>query len=159
MIGQLAGSQVRHSSFRSSPQFGQIDDHPPVEIAKNPPEWKFVERLLGPVTVPAPSIRPNYPSGWQPQQPDAQNRDYFIARTRNHMLPVYMTEKFRGTKKVTKVRKIQGDIWKLEEELRRVVEKAAGKKVLSRVNEMNGQIEFTGAYANLIKNYLQDKGY
>uniref|UniRef100_A0A6B2EEY0 Large ribosomal subunit protein mL49 n=1 Tax=Phlebotomus kandelakii TaxID=1109342 RepID=A0A6B2EEY0_9DIPT len=159
MIGQRAGSQVRHSSFRSSPQFGQLDDHPPVEIAKNPPEWKFVERLLGPDAVPAPKFRTNYPSGWRPQQPDAASCEYFIARTRNHMLPVYMVEKFRGSKKVTVVRKIEGNIWKLEEELRAVVEQAAGKKVLSRVNEMSGQIKFTGAFVNVIKDYIQEKGF
>ncbi|XP_055692234.1 probable 39S ribosomal protein L49, mitochondrial [Lutzomyia longipalpis] len=159
MIGYGAGSQVRHSSFRSSPQFGHIDDHPPVEIAKNPPEWKFVERLLGPATVPAPKAQAHYPSGWRPQQIDAAQRDYFIARTRNHMIPVYLESKFRGSKKVTVVRKIEGDIWKLEEELRGVIEKAAGRKIISRINEMSGQIEFTGAYVNIITEYLMDKGY
>uniref|UniRef100_A0A1L8DR26 Large ribosomal subunit protein mL49 n=1 Tax=Nyssomyia neivai TaxID=330878 RepID=A0A1L8DR26_9DIPT len=157
-IGYRTG--CRHSSFRSSPPFGHIDDHPPaVEITKNPPEWKFVERLLGTNTVPAPMPRPHYPSGWLPQQSDAAQRDYFIARTRNHMLPVYLVDKFRGSKKVTRVRRIEGDIWKLEQELRDVIEKAAGRKILSRINEMSGQIAFTGAFVNIIKDYLQEKGY
>ncbi|XP_059619878.1 large ribosomal subunit protein mL49 [Phlebotomus argentipes] len=159
MIGQRAGSQVRHSSFRSSPEFGQLDDHPRVEIAQNPPEWKFVERLLSPVAVPVPKIHSTYPSGWRPQQPDATKREYFVARTRNHMLPVYMIEKFRGTKKITIVKNIEGDIWKLEQELRSVVEQAMRKKIFSHVNEMSGKIKFTGAFVNLIKNHLVEKGY
>ncbi|GAB0092992.1 Probable 39S ribosomal protein L49, mitochondrial [Sergentomyia squamirostris] len=159
MIGWCAGSAVRHSSFRSSPAFGHLDDHPPVEIAHNPPEWKFVERLLPPATVPTPRHRPNYPSGWRPQQPNITSSPYFIARTRNHMIPVYLKDKFRGSKKITVIHKIQGDIFLLHAELEDLVQKAAGRKILSRLNEMRGTIEFTGAFANLIKNYLQEKGF
>lgn len=115
---------------------------------------------MAPSIVPKPKPKPEYPSGWQPQhQIDETKSPYFIARTKNFMFPVYLCTTYRGQRRTTVIRRVQGDIWKLEEELRALVEKHRGKICASRINEMSGQIRFHGDYVNLIKDYLQKKGF
>lgn len=36
---------------------------------------------------------------------------YYVRRTRNHMMPVYMLTKAGGSQHITKIGKIDGDIW------------------------------------------------
>jgi large subunit ribosomal protein L49 len=131
-----------------------------VEVIKNPPEWKYVEELLGHSTIPKPTVKAEYPSGWCPPDPmRSKQLPYHIDRTKNFMLPVYMHVAFRGFKRTTKVRRIEGDIWKLEEDLRRAIEARTGKRSYSRINEMNRTIFFKGDYVTLIEKYLVDKGF
>nr|AAL68288.1 RE35556p [Drosophila melanogaster] len=84
------------SSFRSSREVQELDKYPEVEVVANPPEWRFVERLLPAKTVPQPVEKPKYPSGWQPQKEDGSELGYHVARTKNHMVPVYLHTRFRG---------------------------------------------------------------
>lgn len=151
--------QVRYSSFRSSEAIGNIEEnHPKVEILRNPIEWKYVESILAKQIVPEPEQKTEYPSGWKPQSNNTNELAYFVGRTKNHMIPVYLHATYRGTRRITKLRKIQGDIWKLEEELHKVIEDRIGKKIATRINEMSGQIWFKGDYVNIIKEYLLAKG-
>ncbi|XP_053951186.1 probable 39S ribosomal protein L49, mitochondrial [Anastrepha ludens] len=156
-----ATNAIRRSSYLSSQEVGLREQYPEIEIVHNAPEWKYVERLLPPKTVPKPIAKSEYPSGWKPQTaatlPDLK---YFVARTKNHMVPVYLQTTFRGQRRITVVRRIQGDIWELEKELRIVVEKARnGKLCASRVNEMSGQIHFHGDYVDVIREHLKEKGF
>lgn len=110
------------------------------------------------VLVPTPTIKKEYPSGWKPQNFNVENSEFFVARTKNHMPPVYLIRKFRGMRRLTAVKRIQGDIWTLEVELKDAIEKHIGKKIASRVNEMVGCIYFKGDYVNFVKEYLNKKG-
>lgn len=153
---------TRSSSFRSSRELRPIEEYPEVEVVKNPPEWKFVDRVLPKATIPKPEKRAEYPSGWK--WPEAAEKDpkelkYFVSRTKNHMMPVYVEAKFRGQRRITVVKRIQGDIWALEKDLRVVVEKARGKLCASRVNEMSQQIHFHGDYEDVIREFLRSKGF
>lgn len=149
----------RKSSFRSSSAVGDVaTEHPQVEIVRNPAEWKHVEAILAPALVPKPLVREEYPSGWRPQTPEASTLQYFVPRTKNHMIPVYLCTYFRGQRRLTKLRRIQGDIWLLEQELHKTIEKRIGKEIVTRVNEMTGQIWFKGDYVNIIKDFLMAKG-
>ncbi|XP_055906612.1 probable 39S ribosomal protein L49, mitochondrial [Eupeodes corollae] len=162
LIAPANATQIPHrnSSFRSSKPVADISEYPEVEVIKNPPEWKFVERLIPSVAVPKPVPKPEYPSGWRPPQPSSMKHDYFVGRTRNYMLPVYLQTKYRGQRRITIVRYIQGDIWKLERELHKLVEDSkGGKLVASRVNELSGQIHFHGDYVKLIAQFLVSKGF
>ncbi|XP_011187216.1 probable 39S ribosomal protein L49, mitochondrial [Zeugodacus cucurbitae] len=152
---------VRHSSYLSSPQVESLEKYPEVEIVRDAPEWKYVERLLPQKTIPKPVKKAEYPSGWKPQTAAAlPNLKYFVARTKNHMVPVYLHTTFRGQRRITVIRRIQGDIWELERDLRIVVEKARnGKLCASRVNEMSGQIHFHGDYVDVIREHLKEKGF
>lgn len=149
----------RSSSFTSSEKFKSVENHPEVEVIPNPPEWKIVERLLPSRVVQIPKLKAEYPSGWTPPNPEKnQKLPYFVARTRNHMVPVYMLTTYRGMRRVTKVRGIEGDIWQLESELHELIEKKSGKICYSRVNEINREIRFKGDYVTLIQKYLISKG-
>lgn len=133
--------------------------HPEVEVIQNPPEWKYVEQLIGLPTISPPKMKAEYPSGWTPPNPEKfKLLPYFVERTRNFMVPVYLLITFRGQRRVTKVRNIEGDIWKLESELHALIEKKSGKKAYSRVNEMNREIRFKGDFVTLVQKYLISKG-
>ncbi|XP_034473582.1 probable 39S ribosomal protein L49, mitochondrial [Drosophila innubila] len=148
------------SNFRSSREVQPLDQYPEVEVVHNPPEWKFVERLLPPTTVPQPVAKAAYPSGWKPQASDGTTDGYFVARTKNHMVPVYLHTRFRGQRRLTVVRRVQGDIWALERDLRAVVERARnGKLCATRVNELSGQIHIHGDYVDVLREHLKAKGF
>lgn len=133
-----------------------IDEYPQIEVLKNPPEWKYVERILRKSLVPEPQPKSEYPSGWRPQT--NLNNPYYVARTKNHMMPVYLSRYYRGQRRITKLRRIQGDIWLLEKELRTCIESRIGKQIASRVNELSGQIRFKGDYVTIVQEYLMKKG-
>ncbi|XP_068159753.1 large ribosomal subunit protein mL49 [Drosophila tropicalis] len=154
------GQPALWSSFRSSQPVQPIEQYPEIEVVQNPPEWKYVERLLPPKTVPKPLPKNEYPSGWQPQKADGTDFGYFVARTKNHMVPVYLQTTFRGQRRLTVVRRIQGDIWALERDLRSVVEQARnGKLCATRVNELSGQIYIHGDYVDVLREHLKAKGF
>lgn len=74
------------------------------------------------------------------------------------MIPVYLHTYFRGLRRITKLRKIQGDIWLLERELRECIESRSGKKIATRVNELSGQIWVRGDYVTIVNEFLLKKG-
>lgn len=128
-------------------------------MIQNPPEWKYVEDLLGKPTIPLPLVKPEYPSGWTPPNPEKyKDLPYFVARSKNFMVPVYLQIKYNGLSRRSILKNIEGDIWQLDKELHELIEKKAKKRVFSRVNEMNRQIMFKGDYVTLIQKYLISKG-
>lgn len=82
-----------------------------------------------------------------------------MRRTKNHMIPVYLKILFRGTKRVTVIRHIQGDVFALEAELTAFLEDYLKKKFIIRVNEFSGEIVINGDYVNLVKHFLQKRGF
>lgn len=165
---------IRYSSFRASPLVTEIDkselpNHlrnkldlntlPNVKVEQNPAEWKYVEEILAPLIIPQPTVKSQYPSGWKPQTIDPKSTPYFIKRNRNHMVPVHLRITFRGTRRHTCIRGIQGDIWKLETELRVFLEDYLKKKMSMRVNEFNGELRILGDHVNLVKHFLTEKGF
>lgn len=154
--------QFRQLTYNQSPFLDDIDKStlPEVEIVKNPPEWKYVERLLSnAVTVPVPSPKAEYPSGWKPQTIDPSQARYMIHRNKNHMMPIYLKIQHRGYRRITIVKYIQGDIWALAEDLRAFLEDYTGRKILIRVHEFSGQLWIRRDFVNLIKDYLMEQGY
>lgn len=75
------------------------------------------------------------------------------------MQPVYLMISHRGMKKVTRMSKIQGDIWTLEQDLRQYLEKRMRRKMASRIHEVAGTITLKGDYVNRVKNWLNIKGF
>lgn len=111
------------------------------------------------ITIPKPSPKAEYPSGWTPQKPEAFNHPYFIKRTKSHMMPVYLKLGFRNFKKTTIIRNIKGDIWKCHEEILDYITHYMAQKHRSKVNEFSGIITVHGDHVNLIKDYLISKGF
>ncbi len=148
------------SSFRTSEKFENIDAHPRVEVIKNPPEWKYIEELLGPKTIPAPVPKEEYPSGWQPQDPAKYKKlPYYIRRSRSHMLPIYLHTKYQGMRRLTIIRHIEGDIWRAQKDFEAFIKTRIGNNpVYVYVNEMNGQIKIKGDYVTLLRKFFYSNG-
>lgn len=134
-----------------------------IEVLKSPPEWKYVERLLGErIIAPAPVGDQYLSSGWKPQKDVAELKEkypYFVNRSRNHQIPVYLMATFRGQRKITKLKRIEGDIWALEKDIKNMLEKTLKKRVETRVNEVSGQIDFKGIHVDMITSYLSEQGF
>lgn len=161
---QVRAYHIERTSSAENPKLTATEDvdlnaQPQIEILKNPPEWKYVERILPKSTVPSVAPKECYSSGWTPQQPNAFKQPYFIKRSKNHMVPVYLQIDYRGTRRRTFIKHITGDIWKLHNELLDYIEYYMAKKERSRVNEFTGQITINGDYVNLLKDYLVSKGF
>lgn len=118
-----------------------------------------MERILPPITVPEPKQKDHYSSDWKPQADNLQHLPYFICRTKNHMVPVYLKTSRNNTKRLTFVRKIQGDIWLLEKEMRGFLRGETSKPVRSQVNELSNYICFHGDHVNAIKHWLSKKNF
>ncbi|KAL2728526.1 hypothetical protein V1478_006158 [Vespula squamosa] len=150
----------RWSSYKSSPIYKDPSYYTDYDISNDPVEWSYVERLMRYKVIPQPKTTDtNLPSGWKPAIAKPSDHPYFIQRTKNHMLPIYLQIKFRGMRKVTQIRKIQGDIWKLEEELKKHIKETTSKTIGSRINEMCGEIKFRGDYVSCVKKWLLAKGF
>ncbi|XP_069684356.1 large ribosomal subunit protein mL49 [Periplaneta americana] len=149
----------RNSSYRSSKPVGSPDLYTNVEISTSPEEWKYVERLLPSKFVPEPSTKSEYPSGWRPPTASLSSYPYFVERNRNHMLPLYLKIQGRGEIKTTKLKRIQGDIWALQDDLKCYVEKRSGKYISLQVQEVAGHINIKGDYVRIVEEWLQDKGF
>ncbi|KAI4487131.1 hypothetical protein M0802_012005 [Mischocyttarus mexicanus] len=150
----------RWSSYRSSPIYKDPSHYTDYEISADPVEWSYVKRLMRYKVIPKPkSTDENLPSGWKPPTAKPNDYPYFIRRSKNHMLPVYLNRYFRGTRRVTVIRRIEGDIWKLEEELKQLIKETKKRTTGSRINEMSGDIRFRGDFVSLVKQWLLDKGF
>lgn len=98
-----------------------VDDKNPdkyTKVEKSTAEWKYVEKLIPPALVPQAPLDPNinYASGWSPPKittPDQCNLPYYIPRTKNHMIPVYLFiyKPERGLVRRTIIKHVEGNIW------------------------------------------------
>lgn len=129
------------------------------EVTKDADDWKYVERILPPLTVPEPKRKDHYASDWKPQADNLQQMPYFVSRTKNHMIPVYLRISRNNTKRLTVVRKIQGDIWLLEKELRGFLRAESSRPLRSQVNELSNYICFNGDHVNAIKYWLSKQNF
>lgn len=132
---------------------------PNIQAFENPPEWKYVERLIPLPTIPQVTPKAEYPSGWKPPSEQALTYPYHIRRNKSHMVPVYLKISRRNMNKQTLVKNIKGDIWALNRDITEYVEDYMQNKIRTRVNEFVGHIKINGDYMNLVKDYLIRKGF
>nr|CAH7713188.1 unnamed protein product [Callosobruchus chinensis] len=150
---------VRPSSYDSSQFLEDLDVKVKYVVTKDPIDWSYVERALPPVVVPDPVKKGKYPSGWKPQAENLTHMPYFIERTKNHMIPVYLQRDRRNAKKTTYIRRIQGDIFKLHKELLEFLQKETMYPIRSQVNEFAGIIQIAGDYVNAVKYWLEQRKF
>lgn len=157
----LLGQPHRWSSYLGSSVVDPHIKYTDVEVSKNPEEWKWVERLLPIKMVPEPPAgKTEFASGWKPSRPnEALKEPYFIGRSRNFMPSVYLKIVDRKSRRMTYIRNIQGDIWKLKEDLSKIVDARMGFHHGVHVNELNGVIVFKGDVYNLILEFFHKKGF
>ncbi|CAI5796952.1 ribosomal L49, mitochondrial [Podarcis lilfordi] len=98
-------------------------------IIESTNEYRFVERLIPPSRAPVPPKHDSHPtpSGWSPPQDPLPDLSYFVRRSRMHNIPVYTDTTFRGYRKMTVIRKIEGNIWALENEVKELITQQSPK--------------------------------
>lgn len=149
----------KYSNYAHSPFVSKIKEQYKFEVVKNPEEWKYVERLMPFETIPNVTPKDSYPSGWVPPDDTAVEHPYFIQRTKNHELPVYLRITFRGIRKISMVRKIEGDIWLMNDEIRKYLKQKNNKYIETRVHEVAKFIETKGDYVQDLREWALSKGF
>ncbi|XP_032872073.1 LOW QUALITY PROTEIN: 39S ribosomal protein L49, mitochondrial [Amblyraja radiata] len=129
-------------------------------VVESTEEFKFVERLIPPTTVPVPPKHDRYPtpSGWCPPRDPPPDLPYIIRRSRMHNLPVY-TDITHGNRKMTVIRKIEGDIWTLEKDVKDFLTQTWGKTPMTQVNEVTMILRVKGYFDKELKSWLLEKGF
>lgn len=128
-------------------------------ILESAEEYKFVERLIPPTRVPSPPKHAGpTPSGWTPPSDSPPSLSYVIRRSRMHNIPVY-TELTNGSRRTTLVRKVEGDIWALEKDVKQYLMEVTGKELPTRVNEVTMTLRVKGHFEDELKEWLVRKGF
>ncbi|KAI0229310.1 39S ribosomal protein L49, mitochondrial [Lamellibrachia satsuma] len=124
-------------------------------------EWKFVERILPKEVVPPPPAHASYPtpSGWVPPKESSQSLPYYVRRTRFHQLPIYLEILNGGNRKMTMVKKVNGDIWAFEAELRKYLEEKTGGRIYTQVDEVCCKLRVRGIHVEDTAKFVLDKGF
>ncbi|CAL7941730.1 unnamed protein product [Xylocopa violacea] len=152
--------QKRWGSYGAAPQYKDSTVYTDYEVTRDPQEWEYVERVLKPKVIPVPCLEnKQYPSGWKPPVSNPHDYPYYVQRTKNYMQPVYLEICYRGSRRITTVRRIHGDIWALESELKEYIKKHVNKPIGVRTNELIGEIKFRGDYVNIVKKWMDEKGF
>ncbi|XP_075951501.1 large ribosomal subunit protein mL49 [Anarhichas minor] len=122
-------------------------------------EYRFVERLIPPSRVPAPPKHAgSSPSGWTPPADTPPPLPYMIRRSRMHNIPVY-TDLTHGSRRTTLVRKVEGDIWALEKDVKQYLKEVMGKELPTQVNEVTMTLKVKGHVDSELKEWLASKGF
>ncbi|XP_064835266.1 mitochondrial ribosomal protein L49 [Oncorhynchus masou masou] len=128
-------------------------------ILQSTEEYKFVERLIPPSRVPIPPKHDGpSPSGWTPPSEVPPALPYMIRRSRMHNVPVY-TDLTHGSRKTTLVRKVEGDIWALEKDVKEYLQQLTGKDLPTQVNEVTMTLRVKGHFDTELKEWLVEKGF
>ncbi|KAM8940553.1 large ribosomal subunit protein mL49 [Pelodytes ibericus] len=128
-------------------------------IIESQEEYHFVTRLIPPTKVPEPPKHATTaPSGWAPPKGPSSDLPYTVRRSRMHNIPVY-TDITHGNRHMTLIRKIEGDIWKLDTEIRDFLTQLTGKTPPTQVNEVNHTIRIKGYYDKELRAWLTEKGF
>ncbi|XP_077296390.1 mitochondrial ribosomal protein L49 [Arctopsyche grandis] len=151
---------TRLGSYKKSPVVKNLTGFTDFETIHRPEEWSHVESLLFRRTVPPLIPKEKYPSGWSPPKSSrTSNLPYFVERSCNHMIPVYLNIDFIGMRKITKVKHVMGDIQLLETEIREHLETKNRRIVATCINECGGSIRIKGDFLLDVKNFLEKKGF
>ncbi|ELW65104.1 39S ribosomal protein L49, mitochondrial [Tupaia chinensis] len=144
--------------LRRQSQTQQPPDYP--NFVESVDEYKFVERLLPPTSIPKPSKHEHYPtpSGWQPPRDPPPKLSYFVRRSRMHNIPVYK-DITHGNRQMTVIRKVEGDIWALQKDVEEFLSPLLGKTPITQVNEVTRTLRVKGYFDQQLKAWLLEKGF
>lgn len=128
-------------------------------IEESAEDYKFVERLIPPTRIPDPPAHVGAaPSGWIPPAKSPPPLPYMIRRSRMHNIPVY-SELTHGKRRLTLLRKVEGDIWALEKDVREYLKQVTGKELPTQVNEVTMTLKVKGQHEQELKDWLASKGF
>eukprot|EP00731_Ephydatia_muelleri_P027460 Em0019g333a len=101
-------------------------------------------------------------SGWTPVTIEAaepgskEALPFRIIRSKFSNLPVYLDYRNGGTRILTKIRRIDGDVMAMERMLRKII---GDKKLMTRVDELTGSITLHGNYRDSVNEWLRSLGF
>lgn len=87
---------------------------------------------------------------------------YFVERTKNHMVPVYLQILDRGIGRRTLIRRVEGDLYKLADELvdyLKTQPRNDYRVIGVKVEEIKRRISLRGDFVEYTKQFLLDKGF
>ncbi|KAK5173013.1 uncharacterized protein LTR77_003135 [Saxophila tyrrhenica] len=128
--------------------------------AAHPPKERQYPTRQHPYATPTPHrLRPE-PVTPLPEKQSAPNLAYFVNRTRSNELPVYTDSKRGGNLKLTLVRKVDGEVETLRNDLRRMLGKRVGledERVV--VNGVTRQVVIKGHYKPEVEKFLRERRF
>ena len=133
-------------------------------VSKDPKEWAFVERLMPIRSVVKTDFEyKEYPSGFVPPNPEIREGkselSYWVGRSRNCMLPVYVKRLPEEDMVYTQVDKCEGDMYHLRDDMQQFLVDRYEQEFPSQVAELYGRIKFLGDFEQEFKEFLLNKGF
>ncbi|XP_065064813.1 large ribosomal subunit protein mL49-like [Rhopilema esculentum] len=95
------------------------------------------------------------PSGWVPPADNPPDVGFGIRRTRTNNLPVYTHYSHSGTRAVTVIRKVSGDLKELEKCLRFKL----GDEKTYQINEITSCVKVKGKHKKEVAKWLLQMGF
>ncbi|CAF0949137.1 unnamed protein product [Brachionus calyciflorus] len=137
-------------------------------VIESKEEFDFVKKLLPNLIVPEPPKHESYPtpSGWvAPNYEKSSNLSYYVLRTRFHNYPIYPLEREGGSRKLVKIKRVEGDIWQFDKDLRKFIEECLEKyenkkqTVYTQVNEVQRQVVVKGHHQEYVNKFFIECGF
>lgn len=144
-----------HRFARPAPNYPERD----FVASQDPEEWKMVEALIPPKLVPTVPQREYYPSGFVPATAKFGDYPYHVHRTANHMLPVYVDYSRRRQILRTCVRRVDGNLFALRDDLKDFLFERYKMDFISQVAEVFGKVVFRGDFQEDFKSFLLARGF
>ncbi|XP_062870397.1 mitochondrial ribosomal protein L49 [Trichomycterus rosablanca] len=128
-------------------------------VIESKEEFQYVERLIPPSSIPPPPKHTcTTPSGWTPPSVTPPSLPYMIRRSRMHNIPVYSDMK-HGNQKSTIIRKVEGDIWALNKDVKNHLQQVTGRDTPTQVNEVTMSIRVKGEFNKELKDWILQHGF
>ncbi|KAL7673497.1 hypothetical protein ACOME3_008352 [Neoechinorhynchus agilis] len=126
--------------------------------------WKYVERVIPNELVPDPPQHSQYPtpSGWFPPEKThlSDQCPYLVRRTRFHQMPIYDYSTIDEHVPCVRIRKIEGDVWRMRDDLKTFLDAALNETNEIQVDEIRRCLVIRGNYHHdLIFEFLKQKGF
>ncbi|OXA56134.1 39S ribosomal protein L49, mitochondrial [Folsomia candida] len=131
------------------------------DFEKSYAEWKWVERMIPPKTVPLRPATPGkvFPSGWTVPNPP-KNCSYYIPRNKNHMVPVYTLTWDRGQIRETRIKFVEGNIWALERDVGKFLKSIFPYRIISTYTQECARfVGIKGDHTEQVKEWLIKRGF
>ncbi|XP_072024504.1 large ribosomal subunit protein mL49-like isoform X2 [Amphiura filiformis] len=140
------------------------EEEPRTGVEVSTAEWKYVERLIPPLEPPPLPKHESYPtpSGFMPPTGASPDTPYHVRRTRFHSIPVFREEEYGGTRQLTLITRVDGDIWALAKEVKDHLQETVDHvdmEIPYQVNEYTRKIWFKGIFVHEIRDFIQNKGF
>lgn len=95
------------------------------------------------------------PSGWVPPATEKPDLPFSIKRSKYNNIPVYTDYRSGGTRKLTIIKRVKGDLKALEECLKSHL----GNDIITSGNELTSQVIIRGSYKDEVFTLLKRLGF